>query len=84
MIYNEPREKIVADLRILPPIKSSISVKQRDELIAAVKEYGLAEFEAGKELGDYRGSLEPAVGEAAKKYSRVIDLIYLLTHTGGK
>jgi len=55
-----------------------ISPKQRDELLSAIKEYGEAEFNAGKELGDYCGSLEPATSVAVSCFEKVINIIHKL------
>lgn len=53
-----------------------ISLKQRDELITAVKKYGEAEFEAGRDIGSsHWASGNPDFIEVVAAFEKVIQMV---------
>lgn len=60
----------------------TISPKQKDELITAIKKYGEAEVKFGKVVGGYKGGLEWSLEDAAigsgNLFEKVINIIHKL------
>lgn len=55
-----------------------ISPEKKEELIKAIREYGEAEVEFGKEVENYQGGVEAAVNVVGQTFEKVVTLIHSL------